>query len=153
MSDGYIPDQVRRKVRDRAGNRCGYCLSPQHLVYGSLEIEHITPRAKGGNSDEDNLCLACRLCNNYKSIQTEAGDPLTGDNVRLFDPSRQAWSDHFSWSADGTRILGRTGCGRATVRALKLNNVLAIAVRREWVSVGWHPPSQGQGSKLKAEEK
>lgn len=141
MSDGYIPDEIRRRVRERAGDRCGYCLSPQHLVYGLLEIEHIIPRARGGSSDENNLCLACNLCNNFKGIQTEATDPLTGAVVPLFDPRRQSWSDHFSWSADGTKIFGRTACGRASVMALKLNNLLAIAVRREWVSVGWHPPS------------
>lgn len=140
MSDGYIPDDLRDRIRAEAGNRCGYCLSPQHLVYGSLEIEHIIPRAKGGRSEEDNLYLACRLCNNFKGVQTEAADPLTGMIVPLFDPRRQSWSDHFAWSSDATRILGRTACGRATIVALQLNNLLATTVRREWVSVGWHPP-------------
>jgi hypothetical protein len=41
---------------------------------------------------------------------------------------------------DGTHIIGRTACGRATVKALKLNHSFAITVRRSWVSVGWHPP-------------
>ena len=142
MSDGYISDELRGRVRARAGDRCGYCLSPQHLVYGSLEIEHIIPRARGGSSDEDNLYLACRLCNNFKGTQTEAGDPLTGTVVSLFNPRHQSWFDHFAWSEDGTRILGRTACGRATILALQLNNLLATTVRREWVSVGWHPPQR-----------
>jgi hypothetical protein len=110
------------------------------LVYGSLEIEHTIPRAKGGSTAEENLYLACRLCNNFKGVQTEATDPSTGAVVPLFDPRRQSWSDHFSWSDDGTRILGRTACGRATIVALKLNNVLATTVRRGWVLAGWHPP-------------
>jgi hypothetical protein len=37
-------------------------------------------------------------------------------------------------------ILGKTPCGRATIEALQLNNDTAVEVRREWVSVGWHPP-------------
>ena len=40
--------------------------------------------------------------------------------------SDERWSDHFTWSADGTRILGRTPCGRATVVCLQLNNVIAV---------------------------
>jgi hypothetical protein len=37
-------------------------------------------------------------------------------------------------------ILGRTMTGRATVVALSLNNLVAVTVRRNWVTAGWHPP-------------
>jgi hypothetical protein len=105
-----------------------------------LEIEHIIPQAQGGSDGEENLWLACRLCNNYKNAQTDGLDPETGHRVSLFNPRRQRWSDHFTWSEDGTRILGRTPCGRSTVVCLQLNNIIAVVVRREWVSAGWHPP-------------
>ncbi len=131
---------ARQRVRAQAGNRCGYCLSPQHLVPGQLEIEHIIPSGRGGTDAEDNLWLACRLCNGFKGVQTEAVDPVTGQRRRLFDPRRQSWSEHFTWSPDGTRILGLTPCGRATVIALQLNNLIAVTVRRFWVNAGWHPP-------------
>lgn len=140
MSGRYIPEEVRHRVRAAARDRCGYCLSPQRYVFGRLEIEHITPAAHGGSDDEDNLWLSCRLCNGYKGDQRDGLDPDTGHRVPLFNPRRQRWSEHFAWSADGTQVLGRTPCGRATVIALQLNNVIAVLVRREWVSVGWHPP-------------
>lgn len=140
MSGGYIPVDVRARVRSQAGERCGYCLSPQRLVMGWLEIEHITPTAAGGLDEETNLWLSCRLCNGFKGAQTEGLDPETGERVRLFDPRGQRWSEHFAWSEDGTRVLGKTPCGRATVIGLQLNNVIAVMVRREWVSAGWHPP-------------
>jgi len=38
-------------------------------------------------------------------------------------------------------IVGLTPVGRATVEALRLNNEIAVEVRRNWVLVGWHPPS------------
>jgi 5-methylcytosine-specific restriction endonuclease McrA len=38
---------------------------------GRLQIDHIQPVAKGGVDTEDNLCLACELCNQYKWTQTE----------------------------------------------------------------------------------
>jgi hypothetical protein len=140
VSDTYIPVEIRNRVRDQAGHRCGYCLSPQRLVLGRLEIEHIIPTARGGPDTEDNLWLGCRLCNNYKGAQVDALDPDTGRRVRLFNPRRQRWSEHFAWSEDGTRILGRTPCGRATVLALQLNNIIAVTVRQAWVAAGWHPP-------------
>jgi hypothetical protein len=106
-----------------------------------LEIEHIVGKTRGGTDDENNLWLACRLCNNYKGIQDDGLDSETGQIVRLFNPRHQKWSDHFSWSADGTRVLGQTPCGRATVLSLQMNNLISIMVRREWVAAGWHPPS------------
>ncbi len=138
----HISDRLRQRVRDQAGNRCGYCLSPHHLILGTLEIEHIKPRSAGGASVENNLWLACRLCNNFKSNQTAAVDHETGVRVTLFNPRRQVWDEHFSWSDDGTRILGKTPCGRATVIALQLNNIVAVTVRRNWVEAGWHPPRE-----------
>lgn len=140
MSDGHIPAEVRRLVRAQAGDRCGYCLSPQHLVLGWLEIEHIIPAARGGSDDEHNLWLGCRMCNAYKGTQADGLDVETGSRVPLFDPRRQRWAEHFAWSQDGSQVLGRSACGRATVVALHLNNVIAVMVRREWVSAGWHPP-------------
>jgi HNH endonuclease len=135
-----VSEVVRGQVREQAQNRCGYCQSPQQYVLGLLEIDHIIPIGKGGTDAEDNLWLACRLCNGFKGTQTHAGDPGTGRRVRLFNPRRQRWARHFLWSDDGTRIIGRTACGRATVVVLQLNHVIAVMVRREWVAAGWQPP-------------
>jgi hypothetical protein len=141
MVHAYIPVEVDRRVRTAARNRCGYCLSPQHLVMARLEIEHIIPRAKGGTSDESNLWLSCPLCNRYKASLTQAVDPQTGQRVPLFNPSVQVWMEHFSWTTDGLRIVGLTPIGRATVVALHLSDDAdAIEVRSYWVLAGWHPP-------------
>jgi hypothetical protein len=37
MDRQTIPAEIDRRVRATAGNRCGYCLSPQHLVMARLE--------------------------------------------------------------------------------------------------------------------
>jgi HNH endonuclease len=107
---------------------------------GRLQIDHVNPTSKGGSDDEDNLCLACELCNQSKWTQTEATDPQTAEQTALFHPRQQQWHDHFCWNDDGTEIMGLTTCGRATIVALKLNNSLAVTVRRNWVRAGWHPP-------------
>jgi hypothetical protein len=142
MARATIPPTVDRRVRTAARHRCGYCLSPQHLVMARLEIEHIIPLAKGGTNVEANLWLACPLCNRAKSDRTTAADPETGAIVPLFNPRTQQWADHFRWSADGLRILGQTAIGRATMVALHLSDDPdALAVRSYWVMAGWHPPT------------
>lgn len=75
MSD-YISAELRARIRQQEDNRCGYCLSLQKYVWGTLEIEHIIPKAAGGNSDEENLWMACRPCNSHKADRTSGTDPL-----------------------------------------------------------------------------
>lgn len=137
----FLSESLRQKVRQRAGNRCEYCLSHQDYIMGRLQIDHIKPLAKGGFNTEDNLCLACELCNQYKWTQTEGFDTESSKLVSLFNPRNQEWNEHFTWNLEGTEIIGITACGRATVVALRLNNNLAMIVRSNWVQAGWHPPN------------
>src|SRR4051794_33619634 len=102
-----MPLEVETRVRAAAKQRCGYCLSPQHLVMARLELEHLIPVAKGGNDVESNHWLSCPLCNRYKSDRTSGRDSQTGADVPLFKPRRQQWSEHISWSPDFIRIVGR----------------------------------------------
>lgn len=142
MSPADLSTSIEQRVREVAGHRCGYCLSPQKYVMGKLEIEHIIPRARDGSDDEFNLWLSCSLCNRYKGPQIIAIDSLDGATVPLFNPRTQIWSEHFRWSPDGTLVIGLTPIGRATVEALQLNNEVAVEVRRNWVLAGWHPPKE-----------
>ena len=139
MTPNAISEDLRARVRTQAKNRCCYCQARQEHVPWVLEIEHIVPKSKGGTDDEENLWLACHSCNLFKSNKTRGRDPLTGRRVRLFNPRRQQWKRHFYWDSDGAFIIGRTVCGRATVVALNLNNLVAVTVRRNWVAAGWHP--------------
>ena len=135
-----ISPQLRQNIIEIAQNRCGYCLSHQRYTMSKLEIEHIFPKSLGGKDDEENLWLSCGLCNRYKRSQIEAFDEETQIFVKLFNPRTQNWSEYFAWSADGVEIIGLTAIGRATVKALKLNNEIAVEVRRNWIIAGWHPP-------------
>lgn len=78
-----------------------------------MHVEHIIPEAVGGSSEEDNLWLACPLCNGYKGTKTHEIDPETGMEVQLFNPRVQIWKEHFAWSTDGTKIIGQSPTGRA----------------------------------------
>jgi hypothetical protein len=105
-----------------------------------MEMDHLIPEALGGLTEEDNLWLACSLCNDHKGQRIVALDPETGEVVRLFDPRHQVWREHFRWTAGATRIIGLTPEGRATVSTLSLNRPALVAAREAWVSVEWHPP-------------
>jgi hypothetical protein len=141
MNPRRIPAAVERRVRAAARDRCGYCLSAQHLVMARLEVEHIVPRAQGGGDDESNLWLACPICNRHKSDKITGVDPESGATVPLFNPRTQTWTDHFRWSEDGLRIIGLTPTGRATVEALHLSDDPdVLEVRSYWILAGWHPP-------------
>lgn len=105
-----------------------------------LVVEHIIPRAHGGKTTFGNLCLSCHRCNQYKGDWIEARDHATGEITRLFHPRLQRWHEHFEWSRDGTKIIGKTVCGRATVEALRLNNEEIVASRDIWAILGFHPP-------------
>lgn len=141
MSGAYVADVVRRRVAEAAGRQCGYCQTQETIVGYPLHIEHIRPISAGGASEEENLWLACCVCNNAKGTQTGGQDLDSGEDVLLFNPRTQIWDEHFSWSADRIEVLGMSPIGRVTVRALQLNTPLRVETRRRWVEVGWHPPA------------
>jgi hypothetical protein len=106
-----------------------------------MHVEHIIPAARGGQTVEENLWLACPLCNGSKGVKTTERDPASGNIVVLFNPRQQNWNDHFAWSDNGLEIIGKTSIGRATVIALKLNNHFLVTARSRWSLAGWHPPN------------
>ncbi|MCB0126956.1 MAG: HNH endonuclease [Caldilineaceae bacterium] len=143
MARKYIPVALDQRIRKDARHRCGYCLSPQHLVMARLEIEHIVPLSKGGSDDESNLWLACPICNRHKANKTTGIDPESGEESPLFNPRQQTWSEHFRWDESGLYLIGLTALGRATIAALQMNeDIDALMVRSYWIEAGWHPPSE-----------
>ncbi|HEX6798133.1 MAG TPA: HNH endonuclease signature motif containing protein [Ktedonobacterales bacterium] len=141
MSRTHISAALRERVRTRAKHRGQYCLTSERITGMPMEIDHIKPEANGGATTEDNLCLACAACNEYKGDSISAKDPDTRLYAPLYHPLQQPWHEHFAWSADGTEIVGLTPTGRATVEALHLNRTLLVGARAVWVSFGLHPPS------------
>ena len=136
----YIPVDLRNCLQLEDRNRCAYCLTRKANTGIPSACDHILPLSKGGKTAFENLCLACRPCNECKGDVTQAIDPLRGDITSLFNPRVQRWHEHFEWSPDGTRIIGRTAIGRATIITLRMNNQTIVAARQRWVSAGWHPP-------------
>jgi HNH endonuclease len=136
----YIPESLKIQVEQTDRQRCCYCLTSEANSGIPMTHDHILPRSKGGETTFQNLCLACRTCNQFKSDATQVNDPLTGETVPLFNPRLQEWAEHFAWSSDSTKIEGLTAIGRATTTTLRMNNAVIVAARWRWSISGWHPP-------------
>ena len=128
---------IVRLVHNRAEFAYEYCQTSQRVIGQAMHVEHIDP--KGGDQPE-NLCLSCSSCNLSKAKAVSAADPFTGQVVPLFNPRIQIWSEHFEWTQKGTRIVGLTAEGRATVVRLKMNLPRIVEARSTWVRAGVHPP-------------
>ncbi len=60
--------EVREYLLEKWGRKCAYCGAEDT----PLEIEHITPKSRGGSNRVSNLTLACTPCNQTKGSQTAA---------------------------------------------------------------------------------
>ena len=60
--------EVREYLLEKWNRTCAYC----GATNVPLQIEHITPKARGGSDRVSNLTLACEPCNTAKGTQTAA---------------------------------------------------------------------------------
>jgi 5-methylcytosine-specific restriction endonuclease McrA len=135
-----IPASLARQVIARAKDTCEYCKLPQWSQEATFHIDHIQPRADGGETVEGNLALACVSCSLKKSARIHALDPQTKKFVRLFHPREDRWSGHFRWTK-AWRLIGKTAVGRATIEALGMNRPAILRIRRIWAALGEFDPN------------
>ncbi len=128
---------TRELVRQRAGDRCEYCLLRQEQTGLSHHVEHIVAKQHGGSDDPANLALACNRCNASKGPNLTGIDAASGDVVPLFHPRRDVWTDHFEFA--GPRIVGLTSAGRVTVYVLAMNDERRVERRAELLACGELP--------------
>lgn len=126
----YISDALRRLVTERAAQSCEYCLLPSALSFYPHEVDHVIALKHQGETNEENLAYACWRCNRFKGSDLGSFDPETGDFSFLFNPRKQAWSEHFIRSEG--QILGRSPEGRTTALLLKMNTPDRIRERQRY---------------------
>jgi len=73
----------------------------------------------------------------HKGPNLSGRDALTGKIVRLFNPRRQRWKQHFVWR--GPLLIGRTPTGRATIEVLDINDPQRVELRRLLMKEGEWP--------------
>ena len=132
-----IPESLRKAVAKRAWFRCEYCRRPEGDSFLRFQSDHIISRKHGGQTTLENLAHTCPVCNNNKG--TDLATILENEEilVRLFNPRKQNWFDHFE-VVDG-EILPKTEVGAATIKMLKLNEVNRILERLDLMKAGLFP--------------
>ncbi len=120
------------RVARRAEKLCEYCRAPEIAFNFLFEVEHIIPISQNGKSELENLALACRSCNIYKSdfLNGLGDDGL--ETERLFNPRKDIWREHFFVDLDDYTIVGVTKIGKGTINRLRLNSRLQIQAREQW---------------------
>ena len=140
MAGQRVADWLYEAVAQDAQFQCGYCRCPQQVLPYRLEIEHLLPSSLGGADNRENLWLSCHRCNKLRSNRLKVTDPVTGEEVFIFNPRRHHWSDHFAWEQEGLLIVGLTACGRATAATLNLNDRYHLSARAIWIFARAYPP-------------
>lgn len=127
------------QVAERAEKLCEYCRAPEFASNFPFEVEHIIPRSQKGKTKLENLALACRSCNIFKSDHLNGVDEKGFETVRLFNPRTDIWHEHFYVNLENFMVLGLSEIGKGTINRLRLNNRLQIRARKQWQRLGLFP--------------
>jgi len=134
----HLPAALRALLRQRAGDRCEYCLLHQEDALLSHQPDHIFALKHRGQTHPDNLAWACLQCNSsFKGTDLASFDLETGRIVRLFHPRRDRWKQHFQ--LEEGRIGPRTAVGRVTEFLLQFNLGDRLRTRRRLLRFGLYP--------------
>ncbi len=84
----------RSELFARDGYRCVYC--GEVFPADALSVDHVQPRARGGDGSAGNLVTACEACNTRKGHQRLA-EFLAGDaaaRAHFFRLATHVWERH-----------------------------------------------------------
>jgi len=146
--------EVREYLLEKWGRACAYC----GVKDVPLQIEHITPKARGGSNRVSNLALACQCCNQKKAaLPVEvflAKDPrrLAKIKSQAKAPLRDAaavnatrWALANSLKATGLPVElssgGRTKFNRSVLGVPKAHALDAACVGEVAAIQDWHRPT------------
>ena len=125
---------TRTLVRERAIRRCEYCHIPDRALALPFHVEHIVASVHRLDDSPSNLAWACPRCNLRKGPSLSTIDPLTGNDIDLFNPRTMEWQIHFA-IREG-RVFGLTAEGRGTALLLDMNNEKRVQHRQKLIEHG-----------------
>lgn len=130
MRNTQIPRSARNEIYTQQGGRCFYCarellpltahsrkLSTDgksdigHMLWsqrynfadsGIPELDHKVPASRGGNDSRENLCYACRRCNQIKGVRTlEEFAAMPNDTLSRIDLDPETVTAALSYEGRG----------------------------------------------------
>jgi hypothetical protein len=137
MNQTRMLASLRREVRERAGERCEYCLLAESQAAVPHEPDHLIALKHAGQTTSENLALACFDCNRFKGSDIASIDTVTGELLGLFNPRTQRWFEHFR--LNGAHIIPLTTVGRVTERLLRLNLPSRVKIRARLIAQAEYP--------------
>lgn len=137
MSITYVNAELRRLAQVKAEGLCEYCLISEDDTGLGCEVDHIISEKHGGSTSEENLAMACVVCNSAKGSDVGSIILETGAFVRFFNPRSDRWSEHFFLR--DYRIEPLTEIGTVTARILQFNSVERLLERQALAFVKRYP--------------
>src|SRR2546423_3999825 len=129
-----MPVRLNLLAQQRAGFRCEYCHFPERFAELRFQLDHIRAEQHGGPSVLAKVAWCCLRCNKHKGPNLSGVDPRTNRVVRLFNPRKDIWEQHFAW--DGPTLVGLTAVARATTNVLRCNDPDALLAREALMAEG-----------------
>ncbi|HEY1388634.1 MAG TPA: RNA-guided endonuclease IscB [Ktedonobacterales bacterium] len=122
--------ELREYLLEKWERMCAYCKA-NNLP---LQVEHLTPKSRGGSDRASNLALACEPCNQRKGTQTAAEFGFPELDVQANQPLRAAaavnstrWALYHRLEATGLPV--ETGTGGRT----KWNRTMRGLPKTHWL--------------------
>ena len=122
--------EVREYLLEKYSRKCCYC-GAENV---SLDLEHITPKSRGGSNRVSNLCLACRPCNESKGNQTATEFGFPNIQAQAKKPMKDAsvvnsirWAIFTMFKSTGLSVEVGTG-GRT-----KFNRISQRYPKAHWI--------------------
>jgi 5-methylcytosine-specific restriction endonuclease McrA len=69
----YLSSDLQHRLEEADDHRCAYCRTSQANTGQPMTVDHILPQSQGGTTTFENLCFACRRCNEFKGEQIDRG--------------------------------------------------------------------------------
>jgi len=109
------------------------------FALASHQVDHAIAEKHGGETVEENLALSCSLCNQAKGSDIASIDSEMGDVVRLYNPRKDNWLEHFQIEIKSDVIFPLTTIGRVTIKLLKINRESSLPSRQILAQAGMLP--------------
>lgn len=132
-----ISEKLRQQIAKNANFKCEYCLTPEFFLATTFHIDHIRSIKHGGKTLLQNLAYACPHCNQNKGSDI-ASFTDEDELVRLFNPRKDVWSEHFEVIASGI-FSPLSSIGEVTINTISFNQAERVIFRKSLIEIGVIP--------------
>jgi len=131
----HVSENLRTQVEFHANGFCEYCRIAIEDTYFGGEIDHIISLKHHGQTEFENLALACQPCNRSKGSDLGSLSKYSKNLVRFFNPRIDIWKEHFRVNSKA-EIKPLTEIGEVTADIFGFNEPERIVECRGLIEIG-----------------